>query len=299
MQAQIYGNQALLITPMKEDGSVDEKSLRNLIDFVISGDPHGILVMGSTGEFFSLTPEEQERIIKITAEHVDKRTILGFGAANTSSKMVARVAEQAERCGADYLLVPPPYYAPSTFGTETGVYSFFREIASSTGVEIMLYDGGSGIEISLSNLGKLAADTKNIKHVKVNVAKPAKIVDVQRLGLQAFCGLDPITMPMMRYGADGFTLGVGSLIPRESSTFFDDCKSDNWSSANSIYYEKMMPLINATLGYYPEFIAAFKLILHWMGIIETPTVRAPLVQIGDVRQKELRDVAVHCGLLPR
>jgi 4-hydroxy-tetrahydrodipicolinate synthase len=298
MTKDIIGNQALLVTPMTDEGQVDEPSLRRLIDFVVERKPHGVLLLGSTGEFFTLTESEQDRVTKIAAEQVAGRVALGYGAANTAIKLAVRTAEKAQQAGADYLLIPPPYYAPLAFGTDRGTYTFFKEIADSTDLQVMLYDGGSGIEISLDNLGKLSSGTKNIRHVKVNVAKPTKIPAIQGLGMRAFCGLDPATMPMMRYGADGFTLGVGNCLPQESSAFFDDCRAGNWTSAETVFYDKMLPIINATLGYLPEFIAAFKLILHWMGVISSPAVRAPLMPIDVIRQREIRAVAHRCGLVP-
>lgn len=298
MTKDILGNQVLLVTPMTEDGRIDEPSLRRLIDFLIARQPHGLLILGSTGELFSLTSQEQDRVMKIAAEQVAGRVALGFGAASTSIGIASQTAEKAEELGGDYLLIPPPFYAPHAFGTEQGTYAFFRDIAKASGLDIMLYDGGSGIEISLDNMARLAADTKTVRHVKVNVAKPAKIPLIQKLGMKAFVGNDIVTMPMMRYGADGFTLAVGNLLSQESTDFFADCKKGDWAAAEETYYKTMLPMINATLGVVPEFIAAFKLILHWMGVIDTPFVRAPLLPLDSTRQAELRAVARRCGLIP-
>jgi 4-hydroxy-tetrahydrodipicolinate synthase len=297
MMREIFGNQALVVTPMTDDGAIDEASLRRMLDFVVGGGAHGVLVLGSTGEFFSLGREERERVIRIAAEQVSGRCALGVGTADTGSGLAAELARFAERQGADYVLIPPPYYAPLSMNTERGIYAFFREIAEAAPIRIMLYDGGSGIEIPIDVIRRLREETPNVCAIKVNVVKPAKVRAIQAAGLTAFCGMDAVTMPMMRYGADGFTLGVGNLLPSETSRLYDQCKAGNWDGAAATYYGSLLPVINATLAFLPEYVASFKLLLHWMGIIDSPAVRAPLVPLDEVRQAEIRASAKRVGLL--
>lgn len=294
---KILGNQALVVTPMKEDGSIDIPSLKRMLEFVVAGGAHGVLVLGSTGEFFSLTADERRQVVEATIEQVDGRCPVGVGTADTGSGLAAEAVSMAADRGADYVLVPPPYYAPLSMNTEAGIYRFFREISEASPIPIMLYDGGSGIEISVDTMRKLRAECMNISLIKLNAIKPAKIRAIQEAGLVAFCGIDAATMPMLRYGANGFTLGVGNLLPRETSDLYDLCVANQWGEAADLYYRKILPLINATLAYLPEYIASFKILLHEMGIIDSPTVRAPLVQLDDVRKAEIRGAARFVGLL--
>ena len=297
MTREIFGNQALLVTPMTDDGAVDERSLRRMLDFVIDGGAHGVLVLGSTGEFFTLSRDERERVIRIAAEQVAGRCALGVGTADTGSQLATELARFAAEQGADYVLIPPPYYAPLSMNTERGLYTFFREIAEGAQIPIMLYDGGSGIEIPIDVIRRLHQEAPNVCAIKVNVVKPAKVQAIQDAGLTAFCGMDALTMPMMRYGADGFTLGVGNLQPRETTKLYEHCKVGEWDDAASVFYGTLLPTINATLAFLPEYVASFKLLLHGMGIIDSPTVRAPLVALDDVRRAELQGAAQRVGLL--
>ncbi len=297
MSSKIFGNQALVVTPMTDDGAIDERSLRNMLDFVVGNGAHGVIVLGSTGEFFSLTGEERKRVIKITAEQVDGRCAMGVGAADTGSGLAFDVAKVADQAGADYVLIPPPYYAPLSMNTDRGLIRFFSEIADGLSTEVMLYDGGSGIEISLDVIRQLHETSPNISSVKVNVVKPAKIAGIQDAGLRAFCGMDAVTMPMMRYGADGFTLGVGNLQPRATTRLYDQCVAKDWDGASHTFYADLLPLINATLAFLPEYVASFKWLLHQMDVIASSAVRAPLVPIDEVRQAEVRAAALASGLL--
>ena len=297
MRQEILGNQALVVTPMTDDGSVDEASLRRMLDFVIEGGAHGVLVLGSTGEFFSLDQAERQRVIQVAAEQVAGRCALGVGTADTGSRLAAELARFAEDAGADYVLIPPPYYAPLSMNTEQGVHAFFHEIAQAAPIRIMLYDGGSGVEIPIDVIRRLSEEASNVCAIKVNVVKPAKVQAIQAAGLKALCGMDAVTMPMMRYGADGFTLGVGNLLPRETTQLYEQCKEGNWDGAADTYYSSLLPVINATLAFLPEYVASFKLLLHWMGVIASPTVRAPLVPLDKVRQAEIRAAARRVGLL--
>src|SRR5580658_3771493 len=121
MAKDIFGNQALLVTPMMPDGALDIKSLRGMIDYVIEGGVHGILLLGSTGEFFSLTAKERGEIMRAAADQTRGRVTLGFGTADTGSALVAEATADAAALGADYVLVTPPYYSPLTMNTEEGL----------------------------------------------------------------------------------------------------------------------------------------------------------------------------------
>lgn len=298
MKNDISGNQALVVTPMAEDGSVDEPSLRRMLDYVVEGGTHGVLILGSTGEFFSLSRAEREHVITVAADQIGGRCALGVGTGDTGSQLASDLARFAADKGADYVMVPPPYYAPLSMNTDRGIHAFFSEFARETPIPIMLYDGGSGIEISIDVIQRLREDSPNITAIKINVVKPAKVRAVLDAGITPFCGMDALTMPMMRYGAQGFTLGVGNLLPRQTTDFFEHCNADEWDKAADLFYGSLLPVINATLAFLPEYVASFKVILHAMGVIDSPVVRPPLVPLDDVRKVELNAAAKRVGLVP-
>lgn len=298
MTKELFGNQALLVTPMLEDGSIDYDGLRNVIDYVIDGGAHGVLVMGSTGENFTMSAEERKEVMKVSAEHVAGRVTLSFGTGDSGSALAASHTAYAQEVGADFVLVPPPYYSPVAVNTGEGVYRHFKMIADAAPkTTIMLYDGGSGLEVPLDTMRRLYADTPNVRSVKLNLPNPLKIKSIQDVGMTAFCGTDRMTMLMLGYGSDGHTIGIGSIMPKETSMIYDLWKAGEHEKARDVYYDRMLPFINVTLAWTPTYIAAFKLILHWKGIIKSPTVRTPVMPLDPVREAELKAVAKRLSLI--
>jgi len=297
MSRDVFGNQALVVTPMQVDGSIDEAGLRQMLDYVVENGAQGVLILGSTGEFFSLTYEERRRVIDISAEQVAGRVPLGVGTADTSSSLVAEMAAYAAGKGADYILVPPPYYAPVSMNTSEGVFQFFRNIATASRAMVMMYDGGSGIEIPIDVIRRLAKETDTVRAIKINLASPLKVSAIKDAGMSAFCGTDALMMLMMRYGANGYTMGVGNLQPKETTRVYENCSKGDWKAAQADFYRQLLPMINVTLGSLPQYIACFKMVLHWKGIIKSPAVRNPLVPLDEVRAAELKDVAKLVGLI--
>jgi 4-hydroxy-tetrahydrodipicolinate synthase len=297
MQKEIFGNHPLLVTPMLNDGSLDEASYRALIDFVIENGVHGVLPLGTTGEFFSLTENERREVIRITVEQVAGRIPVGTVAAGTSSREVAETAAYAEEVGADYVLTPPPFYAPLSVNTGEGIYRFFREVAEATKIGIMIYDWGSGIEVPLEVMRRLYNETDNVRYVKLNTFAPWKVAPIQEIGLKAFCGTDLTTMLMLGYGVDGFTIAGATIMPRETTDLYEKFKAGNEGEARKIFYDRLLPLLNVALAALPQYIPCFKMLLHWQGIISSPEVRPPLVEPDKIRVEEIRAVAQQLGLI--
>jgi 4-hydroxy-tetrahydrodipicolinate synthase len=297
MAKDIFGNQALLVTPMMPDGALDIKSLRGMIDYVIEGGVHGILLLGSTGEFFSLTAKERGEVMRAAADQTRGRVTLGFGTADTGTALVAEATADAASMGADYVLVTPPYYSPITMNTEEGLLQFFKAIGSASSIPVMLYDGGSGIEIPINVIRRISKEVPSVRAIKLNVANPAKVSVVKEAGLLAFCGTDALTMLMLSYGIDGFTLGVANLLPRETTALFDRFREGEKQAARDVYYSSLLPFINVTLASLPQYIACFKMVLYWKGLIQSPAVRPPLVPLDETRSTELKAVARRVGLI--
>jgi 4-hydroxy-tetrahydrodipicolinate synthase len=297
MAQEIFGNHPLIVTPMLRDGSIDENGLRQLVDFVIDGGAHGILPLGTTGEFFSLNNEERQQVIRITVEQARDRIAVGVGAADISSRMSAEMAAYAESVGVDYVLIPPPFYAPLAVNTSDGIYRFFREVADATEIMIMLYDWGSGIEVPLDIMRRLYQETTNVRMVKLNTFAPDKVAPIKEIGMRAFCGTDLTTLLMMGYEVDGITIAGASVMPRECTDLYEKWKAGDKESAREIHYNKLLPVINVALAALPQYIACFKMILYRKGLIASPTVRPPLVPLDEVRATEIEAVAERVGLI--
>ena len=285
------GSHPLIVTPMAEDGSVDEESLRNLIEFTLNEGAQGLITLGSTGEFFSLTNDERRHVIRVVTSQVRGRVPVGVGAADTGPAMAADMGEYSRSVGADYLLIPPPYYAPVMMNTDEGVFEFFSIIAARTSIPIMVYDGGSGLEVPLNTLRRLAQETNTIRSVKLNMFAPTKIRPLQEAGYDVFGGTELTTFLNLRHGANGFTIATAGVMPRESSDLHAASERGDWNAARKLFYDQLLPIMTIIVSAMPQYIASCKHLLHAKGVIKTVNVRNPLRPLDPIKIEELAESA--------
>jgi 4-hydroxy-tetrahydrodipicolinate synthase len=148
-----------------------------------------------------------------------------------------------------------------------------------------------GIELGLDLLEKISNELPHVQYCKIYLEKPEKIrqiADRCKGRLIPWAGHDRLTYLMLCYGAYGMTSAASCVIPRENSDMFDLIKVGKLDEARKIYLSTVCPLNAMAFFSVLDYIAAYKLALYWMGIISTPTVRKPLVQLDSVMQRELR-----------
>lgn len=294
---QLYGNQCLIVTPLKQDESVDIGSTRRLLDHVINGGVHGILAHGSTGEGFLFTTEERKQFMEVVVDHVAGRVPVGFCVESPSTAISVDLARHAEKVGVDYVFTTAPYRHPYK---GPGIYEHFKAINDATGLPVSIYDGGAGIELGLDLLRNISQTLPNIKYCKVYLEKPEKIAQIAEVTggrIEPWAGHDRLTYLMLLYGATGMTSAASCVLPGENSRMFDLVREGRLDEARNIFLSKMSPLNAVAFYTVLDFIAAYKLCLHLMGIIETPVVRKPLLQLDAIMQRELKAAMRFVGLL--
>jgi len=280
MKREISGNQCLIVTPLKEDESVDEESTRSMLDFLVREGVHGILVHGSTGEGFLFDTDERKAFIDLVVKQVNGRVPVGFCVESAATAVSVDLSKYAKKAGADYLFTTAPYRHPHK---GPGIFEHFKAINDATDLPVSIYDGGAGVELTLDLLEK--------------PEKVAQIMDRCKGRIIPWAGHDRLTYLMLCYGAYGMTSAASCIIPRENSDMFDLVKAGKLDEARNIYLSKVCPLNAMAFFSVLDFIAAYKLALHWMGIIKTPVVRKPLVQLDSILQRELRGALKFIGKL--
>ncbi len=293
--AKLYGNHVLLLTPMTAKGEIDEAGTRSLVDFVIGKGVHGILGLGSTGEFFTLTAEEKKHLMKIVTEHTAGRVPVGFGVGYSGADVAAELGAYAESVGVDYIFSAPPYYFSNR---ADGVFDYFQTIGEAVKIPLMVYDGGAGIELSVDMLRKLAAEVPAVQYSKTFVPWPQKVKQIKdALGdkLTPFAGHDGMNFMMLCYGAEGMTTAASNVLPAENSAMFLAVKralaegdAAAMDEARRVYHHRMAVMNNIAFCTPNEYPQCYKLCLYWMGIINSPKTRSPLMPIDSIREKELR-----------
>ncbi len=239
------GSGVAIITPMNEDGSINFEEMGKLIDFHLSNNTDAIIVCGTTGESATLTSEEHSNLIKFTVERVNKRipVIAGTGSNNTNHAI--ELSKQAEKLGADALLVVTPYYNKTS---QTGLVKHYFAIADEVNIPIILYNVPSrtGCNIKAETYVELAKH-KNIVAVKEasgNISAVAEIAAKCGDSLDIYSGNDDQIVPILSLGGVGVISVLANVFPKETHEIVDEFlnRDKNKSKELQLYY---LELINA------------------------------------------------------
>ncbi|MBW2989335.1 4-hydroxy-tetrahydrodipicolinate synthase [Candidatus Woesearchaeota archaeon] len=225
-----------IITPFKEDGSLDEDCLRRLIDFNIENGVSGIVPCGTTGESPTLSHEEHDRVIELTVQHVNKRVPVIAGTGSNSTAEAIRLTKHAEEAGADACLVVNPYYNKPT---QEGLYRHFRAVAQAVKIPIVVYNikGRTAVNVETATLMRLAKDCPNITAVKEASGDLEQIKDVigQRPdGFSVLSGDDNIALELIKMGGDGVISVASNLVPDRMSKMIKAALEGNLEEAERL-----------------------------------------------------------------
>lgn len=297
----IDGHLCLAVTPFTDDGELDRVSLEALVGHLIDGGVDGVIVLGSTGEFFSLDWGEQRSVVETAVAACGDRVpvIAGVGAAGTDE--AAMLAAAAVAAGAAAVMVPPAFYAPAFFSTAEGIERHLAAVAEASGsAEVMLYDGGGGIEIPVDVTTRLAESFANVTMVKLTVPMPDKvgaIGDATGGRVRVLCGNDALTLYELALGVDGVAIGVGNVVPRAVTEVVAGYRAGRRDTARERFYDQVLPAASIALCSTSEFIQVFKLGLARMGVIASDRVRLPLRPLDSTRAEEALAALEHVGVL--
>jgi 4-hydroxy-tetrahydrodipicolinate synthase len=287
------GAMVAIVTPFKND-QVDERALRELIEFQIANGTDGIVPCGTTGESATLTHEEHDRVIEITINAVKKRVpvIAGTGSNNTAEAL--RLTKHAYEAGADGALIVCPYYNRPT---QEGLYQHFKTIAESVPIPIILYNipGRTGVNLMPEMVAKLAK-IKNIVGIKEASGSIKQMSDVINLCGNEFSvlsGDDLFTLPLLTIGGTGIISVISNVAPADMAGLVDAFTAGDMIRAKALHH-KMSALIDAL------FIEVnpipVKAALALMGKIEYE-YRLPLCKMAEANFEKLKKVMVNYGLI--
>lgn len=238
---KLEGTLTALITPFKEDGSLDLEGLEELISLQIKADVRGLVILGTTGESVSLRPDEQKAIIS-KAVSIGKGNIpiiVGTG-TNSTEETIAKTKE-AKRLGADAAIIVTPYYNKPT---QEGLFFHYEAICKAVNFPIMLYNNPSRTCCNLapSTIERIAnfPHIIGLKECAWQVAETLKLM----AGFTIFSGDDVNALSMIVLGAKGVISAVSNLFPEKIVSMIDAALAENYGEARKYYYE-LLPLFKA------------------------------------------------------
>jgi len=287
------GSIVAIVTPF-HNGKVDEKKLKELIDFQIKNGTRGIVPCGTTGESATLTFDEHEQVIEITIQQVNKRVPVIAGTGSNSTEEAIMLTKQAANAGADASLQVSPYYNRPT---QAGLYKHFRAIAQSVKIPIILYNiaGRTGVNIEPETIAKLAADCKNIVAVKEASGSLDQMSRIKALcppSFQLISGDDSLTLPVLSIGGIGIISVVANIVPRDVADLVSAFQKGNIKKAQSLHY-KLLPLIKAV--FIETNPVPVKTAMGLLGMCE-PDLRLPMCEMLPENLEKLKKALKNYGL---
>ena len=239
------GMATAIVTPMKNDGSVDFEAMGRFIDFQIENGINALVVMGTTGENATLEPEEQKEVIAFTVKKTAGRVPVIAGTGTNNTAHVLENTKNACEVGVDGILVVTPYYNKAT---QAGLIKHFTMIADASEVPVILYNvpGRTGCALTPKTIAALA-EHPNIVGLKEATGNMSQMVEIMNLcgdKIDVYSGEDALTVPMMAMGGAGTISVLSNILPAETVAMTDACKAGDFKTAAAMQC-KFMPLINA------------------------------------------------------
>lgn len=285
------GSLVALVTPFN-NGQVDYKKLKELVEFHIENGTNGIVPCGTTGEAATLSFEEHEQVVSEVVNYVSGRIPVIAGAGSNNTKEAIHLTKHARKTGADGALVITPYYNKPT---PEGLYRHYKAIAEEVDIPIVIYNVPSrtGISILPETVARLA-EMKNIVAIKDasgNIDQATKIS--QLCNIIILSGEDSLILPIMSVGGKGVISVTANIAPSDTAALVRHCLEGNFGKALEYHY-KLFPLCK---GMFIEtnpipVKTAMKLLGRLNG-----EMRLPLCEITKENEERLKTVLENYGLL--
>jgi 4-hydroxy-tetrahydrodipicolinate synthase len=285
------GSFVALATPF-DNGKVDEKAYRKLIEFHIDNGTDGLVPCGCTGEAATLTPQEQKHLVKIALETSDKRVPVVAGTGSNSTAEAVELTVFAKKAGCDGALIITPYYNKPT---PEGQYRHYAEIAKQADIPIMLYNVPSRTGISLlpSTIARLS-EIDNIVAVKEAAGSVQQVMDIKALcDITVMSGDDALTLPFMSVGATGVVSVVANIIPGKVHDLVQTFLSGDVEKSRNIHFE-ILQLCKAM--FIETNPIPVKTAMSMMGMLKEEW-RLPLCEMRPENRVKLEEVLKKYGLI--
>lgn len=284
-----------IVTPFHKDGSINFEKFADLIEFQVNNSTDAIIVCGTTGEASTMTHEEHLSAIEFCIKQVAGRIPVIAGTGSNCTETAIYLSKEAERMGADGLLVVSPYYNKAT---QNGLYTHFKAIADSVKIPVILYNiqGRTGVNITPDTIVRLWRDVENIVGVKEasgNISQIAKILQLANGEIDVYSGNDDQIVPILSLGGKGVISVLSNVAPYEThrmcQLYFD---GDVVESAKEQL--RAIPLCDALFCEVNPI--PVKAALNMMGY-EAGPLRLPLTEMEDAHKEVLRKAMVEYGIL--
>ena len=283
-----------IVTPMKADGEVNYDVLGEMLEAQIQGGTDAIIICGTTGESATLTEEEHSAVIRYAIKKVNKRIPVIAGTGSNCTATAIKLSKEAEKDGADGLLLVTPYYNKAT---QNGLIAHYTAVANAVNIPIILYNVPSrtGCNLLPETIAKLVKNVKNIVGVKEasgNISQIAKVKLLCGDDVDLYSGNDDQVVPILSLGGIGVISVLSNVAPKETHYMVMDYLNGDLEKAREMQL-KALPLIDALFSEVNPI--PVKKAMSFMGW-EAGPLRAPLSEMEDAHAEGLRQAMKDFGI---
>ncbi len=296
IQTTLRGLGVALITPFKEDESVDYSALLRMVDYLTQNNVDFLCVLGTTAETPTLTEYEKQKIKETVVERVNGKIPILLGVGGNNTRGVVEALKKDNYNGVDAILSVVPYYNKPS---QEGIYQHYKAISEATELPLVLYNvpGRTGTNMTAETTLRIANDFKNVIAVKEasgNITQMDDIIKNRPEGFNVISGDDGITYPLITMGAVGVISVIGNAFPREFGRMVRLALQGDYANALTIHH-KFAELFK--LLFVDGNPAGVKAMLNAMGMIKNK-LRLPLVPTRittfEAMRKILNELNIRC-----
>ncbi|MBR6757412.1 MAG: 4-hydroxy-tetrahydrodipicolinate synthase [Bacteroidaceae bacterium] len=286
----LRGMGVALITPFKEDESIDFDALARLLDYQIQNGTDYLVVLGTTGETPTLNECEKEQIKQFVVERTQGRIPLVYGMGGNNTRSIVEHLQNDDFHGYDAILSVVPYYNKPS---QEGIYHHYAAIAQASPLPVILYNvpGRTGVNMTAETTLRLARNFDNIiaiKEASGNITQMDDIIKNKPQDFMVISGDDGVTFPLITLGAVGVISVIGNAFPKEFSRMVRLALNGNYDQALLIHHQ-FTELFN--LLFVDGNPAGVKCLLNLMGFIENK-LRLPLVPTRITTYEKIQEVLI-------
>lgn len=283
-----------LVTPFRDDGSLNEDKLRELVRLHVKAGTNGLVPCATTSENPTYTWEEHFHIIDITVKEAGGKldVVAGCG-TNSTTRSIANI-QKARELGADGAMVVTPYYNKPT---QEGLYSHFMKLADEGGLPLMLYNvpGRTGVNMLPTTASRLSKHERiaAIKEASGSLDQMSQIIKLCAGNIALLSGDDGITLPILAVGGRGVVSVVGNIVPQDMLQMLSAFRKGDLAEARRWHY-RLLPLCNAM--FIETNPMPVKEAMNMLGM-KVGDVRLPLVRMLPANREKLHRALVGYGLI--
>jgi len=297
MGKEIRGIIPAVITPFTADERVDEGAFRKVLHVMIDQGVHGLFPVGTGGEFFALTREEKERLMKVAVEEAAGRVFVmpNVGAITTAESVA--LARHAEAVGSDAVSVVTPFFLKPS---QEELYEHYKAICAAVKIPVLAYnipDRTGGVALSVGTISRLAKDVPNFAGIKDStgdLTNAAEIIQACPPGFRVFMGRDTLIYGALLYGCVGAVAATANVAPALAVGIYKAVQAGDLAKARELQ-AKLSPVRKLFgVGSHP---AGLKEAMVQLGMLGCGRCRRPTMDLTPAQKDEVRKILREVGLL--